>query len=230
MAKRKKNRKQDDETLVDLVEARDNAQDFMEKYQNLIFGAVAGVVLLVGGYFAYQTFVIAPKDKEAVAQIWKAEQRFQIDSFSQALTNPEGGYPGLNDFVEEYKGSSTTNAANYYAGISYLQLGQFEAAISYLKDVKADGTVLAIMKNGALGDAYAELGEMDKALSFYKKAAQGPENDGLSPIYMMRYAMLLENQGKTDAAIKIYQEVDKKYGDTAIGRDAEKYLVKLGAL
>ena len=53
MAKRKFNNKQEEETLIDLVEAKDSAQDFFEKNQNLIIGVVAGLCLLIGGYFIF---------------------------------------------------------------------------------------------------------------------------------------------------------------------------------
>jgi hypothetical protein len=38
MARRKKNQKKSDETLVDIVEVRDQAQSFMDKNRNLVFG------------------------------------------------------------------------------------------------------------------------------------------------------------------------------------------------
>ena len=53
---RRKSKKDQSDTLVDLVEAREHAQDFVDRNQNLIFGALAAVVLIAGGIFAYNNF------------------------------------------------------------------------------------------------------------------------------------------------------------------------------
>lgn len=227
MAKRKKSKKQGDEILVDLGEASKSAQDFIDANQNLIFGILAAVVVLVGGYLAYQNFVVAPKEKAAVADMWKAENQFYQDSFALALTNQAGGYDGLQVLTEEYGNVPSGSAANYYAGISYLNLGQYEAAISYLKDVKAKGEVMPIMKNGALGDAYSELENFDQAKSYYKKAMKAGENEAITPIYMLRYGMLCEKLGETNEAIKTYESIVEQYPAASQSRDAKKFLVRL---
>ena len=226
---RRKSKKDQSDTLVDLVEAREHAQDFVDRNQNLIFGALAAVVLIAGGIFAYNNFFKKPKQKEALGQMWKAEQQFQQDSFALALTNPGVDYDGFKQLVEDYGSVPSGNAATYYAGISYLHLGEFDAAISYLNDVDAEGEVLPIMKYGALGDAYSEKGEFDKALSNYKKAVSAADNEALTPIYLMRLGMLNEKQGNLGEARKAYERVKKEYATSTLARDAAKYLVRLGA-
>jgi tetratricopeptide (TPR) repeat protein len=228
MARRKRNQKKADETLVDLVEARESAQSFYETNQNLIFGILIAVVVGIGGFLAYQNFVVKPKEEKAVAQMWKAENQFARDSFAMALTNPGGGFDGLKTIVDEYGNTDPGNAANYYAGVSYLHLGQFEAAISYLKDVKADGDIMPIMKNGTLGDAYSETGDLDKALSYYKKAVKAAENnEALAPVYLIRYGMLSEKLEKYDEARTAYETLLKKYSTSTLTREAEKFLIRL---
>ena len=54
---RRRNQKKKQETLVDLVEARDQAQSFMEKNQNLVFGALVALVLIIGGFFRISFFL-----------------------------------------------------------------------------------------------------------------------------------------------------------------------------
>ena len=226
MAKRKKQTPSTD-TLVDLVEAREQAQDFFERNQNYILGALAVILLAVGGVFAYNNLYLKPKQKEAVGQMWKAEEQFFQDSFALALANPGGGYQGFVDLEKSYSGISSNNAANYYAGISYLNLGQFEAAISYLKDVKPKGNILPIMKHGALGDAYSELGKFDEALAQYKKAISTNENEAITPIYLLRYGMLNERQEKYGEARKAYQQLVDDYPTSVMAKDAEKYLIRI---
>jgi tetratricopeptide (TPR) repeat protein len=226
MAKRKK-KNDSTETLVDLVEARDQAQDFFERNQNYILGGLAAIVVVIGGVFFYNNLYIKPKQKEALGQMWKAEEQFFKDSFALALTNPGGGYPGFVDFEKQFSGVRSNNAANYYAGISYLNTGQYEAAISYLKDVKAKGNILPAMKNGALGDAYSELGNYDQALSYYRKAAADKKNEAITPVYLLRLGMLNEKLGKYGDARKAYERLKNEFPQALVAKDAEKYLVRI---
>jgi len=226
MAKRKKQTKEPD-TLVNLVEAKEHAQDFLDRNQKYVLGALVVAVVLFGAWFVYKNLILKPKEKEAVGQMWKAEEQFFKDSFNLALTNPGGGYQGFADLEKKYGGIAAGNTANYYAGISYLNLGQYEAAISYLKDVKPKGNILPIMKFGALGDAYSELGKYDEALAAYKKAAHTKENEALTPIYLLRYGMLNEKLEKYAEARTAYQKVVDEYSTSLLAKDAEKYLVRI---
>ena len=230
MARRKKKTTpQREEELVDLVQARETTGDTIADNQGLIFGVLVGLVILIGGYLAYKNFIVAPKAKKAIAEIYKAEQLFEQDSFGRALTNPGGGYLGFEGVADEYGATETGNLANYYAGISYLNLGQFEAAISYLEDFDAEGEVLPIMKAGALGDAYSELGDLDEALSYYKRAADTNENDVLTPYYLKKTALLLEKQQKLSEAAEYYEEIQENYPQSIEAATIDKYLMRVGS-
>lgn len=230
MARRKRNqrgRKQQEETLVDIVEARDQAQSFIDKNQNVILGALAVVLVAVGGWLAYKNFYQIPRQQEAVEQMYQAQFQFDRDSFALALTNPGGGYEGFLGIIENYGGTPAANLANYYAGISYLQLGKFDAAISYLEDYNPDGQITPITTYGALGDAYSEQGDLSKALSLYKKAASAEDNDILTPYYLKKIGMLNEKEGNLDAARKAYAEIKEKYASSTVGKDIDKYVERV---
>lgn len=225
MAKRKKN-KQSEELLVDIVEVRDQAQSFMERNQKFVFGGLVALVILAGGFLAYKSLYQQPLQEEAVEQMFRAQMQFEQDSFALALTNPGGGYLGFLDIIDSYKGTKAANISKYYAGISYLNLGKFDAAISYLEDFNPAGKVTPVMKNGALGDAYAELGDMGKAISNYKKAANS-DNEALAPYYLKKLGMLYEYQGDIAAAKKQYETIQKEYPSSIAGRDIEKFIVRV---
>lgn len=227
MAKRNQQRKKDEEVLVDVVEARESAQDFFEQNRNWILGGIGVLVLVVGGFFAYNQFYKIPKQQEAVQQMAQAQVQFERDSFALALTNPGGGFAGFLDIIDNYGGTPAANLASYYAGVSYLHLGQYEAAISYLKDFKATGDLLPITKNGALGDAYAELNDMDQALSYYEKAANAEDNEILTPYYLQKIGMLHERNGNTAEALKAYERIKNEYPTSAQAREIEKYIVRV---
>ena len=224
MARRKKNN-QEEEVLVDIVEVRDNFQGFYDKNQKIIWGILGGLVLLIGGYFVYNNLYLEPRQKEAMAQMYQAELQFERDSFAQALTNPGNLYPGFLDIQDQYSGTKTANLASYYIGVSYLNLGKFEAAVDYLKGYKSTNAEMTIMKDGALGDAFSELQDMEKAMSYYMKAADS-DNDLLTPYYLKKVGMLHERQGDTAAAAKAYQQIKDNYPQSTEGREIDKYLAK----
>ena len=225
MARRK--RQNEDDTLIDIVDVKDQAQGFIEQNQNTIFGIAAGIIGLILVVFAYKNLYKAPQNVEAMEMMSAAQTQFEQDSFERALVNPSIGKSGFLDIVDSYGSTDAGNLAKYYAGISYLNLGNYEAAISYLEDFSAGGTVTPIMKAGALGDAYSELNEIDKALNFYKKAANTDKVDVLTAYYLMKYGMLSELQGNTADALSAYNEIKTEYPTTPSGRDIDKYITRL---
>ena len=85
----------------------------------------------------------------------------------------------------------------------------------------------------ALGDAYANLNEVDKAIDTFKKAADMADskaaddaNNSLSPTFLIKAGVLLESQNKKDEALKLYQDIKKKYVNSALVQSSEidKYI------
>lgn len=228
MARRRK-QKQSEDTLVDLVDVKDNASDFLEDNQKNIIGVLAALVLIVGGYIFYTQFVQAPKEKDAAAQMVQAQAMFEKDSFALALTNPGGGFMGFLDIIDEFGGTAVANSAQYYAGISYLQLGQFDGAIDYLGAFDPEGTVLAYTKHGAMGDAYAEKSDFSSALSSYKKAANAGDNEVLAAYYWKKVGLLHEKQGQSSEAKAAFEQIKNNYPTSQEGSDIDKYIARVAA-
>lgn len=224
MAKRKVERKAD-ETIIDIVEARDNFQDYLNKNKGLVGGIIAAVILLIGGYLFYQYGIMGPRERNAIEQISKAQDQFARDSFALALTNPGEDYEGFIDIIDNYGGTATANTAKFYAGVSYLNLGRFDDAIEYLESVKAKGSILPIMKFGSLGDAYSENGNMDKAKSSYKKAISAKKNDFLTPYYLNKLALLNMTEGNTAESQKLFAQIKDEFPDSTIAAEVDKFLV-----
>jgi len=125
MAKKKKNISKpqvEDEVMIDIFEEDDYQESFLDKYQDKILMGVAALLIIVAGYFAYKYLMLAPKEKEAIAEMSQAEMQFEKDSFTLALDNPGEGYMGFLDIIDEYSGTKAANISKYYAGISYLNL------------------------------------------------------------------------------------------------------------
>jgi tetratricopeptide (TPR) repeat protein len=217
-----------EDELINLSEVTEQAHDFYQKHQKTILGVLFGVVGLLGAYFLYKNLYLAPREKSAVEAMYQAENMFAKDSFAAALTNPGGGADGFEAIIDNYSGTKAANSAKYYAGICNLNLGKFQEAIDYLEDYSACDDITPTMKFGALGDAYAENGDLSKAESFYSKAANASKNEFLSPIYLNKLGLLNFKNGKNDEALKIFQKIKDEYPLSNEARDAEKFLLRLG--
>lgn len=229
MAKRKtpKQKKQkDDELLIDIVDAQEQAKDYVERNQIRILVGLLAFVTIVGGYFVYQNLIKGPQEIEATQQMHKAEFRFRQDSFALALTNPGGEFPGFLDIIDQYGGTKAGNMAKYYAGASYLNLGQYQNAIDYLTDFSPRGSVTPATSNGMIGDAHAELNQLDDALTYYKKAASSSKDEFTAPYYMMKAGMLMERQGDASGAKGYYENIKNQYPNSVQGQDIERYIAR----
>ncbi|MBT8191609.1 MAG: tetratricopeptide repeat protein [Saprospiraceae bacterium] len=210
MAKRRKD-KFEDETLVNVVEVKDSAQDYFERNKTIVMSVIAAIVLAVGAFIVYKYFIKEPREMQAKVAIYKAEQQFAQDSFALALENPGGGFEGLLDVIDNYSGTATANLAKLYAGISYLNLGRYEDAISYYSSHNASSFYSRILKNGGLGDAYSETGDFDKALSFYDKAVNSGNDDLLTPYYLYKQGLLAKRTGDNNKARTSFERIRDEY-------------------
>lgn len=226
MAIRRKQNKKSDETLLDLSQARESANNFFERNQTKIVGIAAGLVIVFGGWFVYKNLIHQPKEQKALAQLWMAQMQFEQDSFQVALDNPGGGYSGFLAIIKDYGGTKAGNLSHFYAGICYLNLGIFESALEHLNDFDPDGVVGPTMKYGALGDVYSELNQMDKAMANYKKASTAAENDLLTPYYLKKLALLHESQSQVAEALVIYKDIKSKYPNSNEALSIDKYIAR----
>jgi len=228
MAKRKSD--QIEIVEVEQVSARHSSTPIWEKYPNLLVYLLAAIALVVAGWWLYKEMIVKPKQVEAVAAMWQAEQQFSRDSFQMALNDPGGGYDGFLALADKFSGTPAGNMAHYYASICYLQSGDFDNAISQMEDFSAKGDLLPAMKYGILGDCYSEKQDFGKALDFYEKAADAAENDLLAIYYLKKLGMLNENQGNTKAALKAYERIRRDHPNpqSSDWRDVEKYIYRAG--
>jgi len=218
-----KNKKGSEEQNFEVVEdALSRTEQYIEDNQKSLSIIIGAIVLIAVLYLAFTKLYIGPKEKEALSEMFQAELYFEADSFNLAL-NGDGNAFGFLTIIDEYGMTKAANLANYYAGVSYLQLGQFDDAIDYLKSFDIDDNMIKPMSYGALGDAYSEKGAFDEALSYYVKAGN-IENNFSAPIYLMKAGMLYEDKGDYKNALEAYKIIEEKYIKSNEGRYIKKYI------
>jgi len=200
---------------------------FWQKNQKTIYTLVIAIIVVGGGWFGYNTYILKPKEDKAADAIAQIQMYFRVDS-SNLVLNGDGQNKGALYIINNYGGTKTANLAKFYAGVSYLHLGNFNNAVKYLKDFSTDAKQIQLLALGNLGDAYAELNQKDDAIATYKKAGTIFENDEAnSAEYLFRAALLSETIGKTKEALEIYKDLKTKYPKTDKGFQSDKYIYRL---
>ena len=212
-----------------------NAEYFFEQYRNIILGAIAVVVLAIGGWWAYANMVKGPKETKAKDAIIYAQKYFEVDSMSLALKG-DGTHLGFEAVAKQYSGTAAGNRAAFGAGVAFQEiedqiklLGKFAEAVKYLESFKTEDPLLNSRKFGCMADAYAEQNQMDKAIENYKKAADAADNELTAPTYLYRAALALELKGSKKDALELYKKLNKNYPNSQEGMAAEISVAKLEA-
>lgn len=217
-------------TDVEFKEVVPQGPSWFERNGKFVAGVAAGAIVIALGIFLYQRLVMEPARLEAATEMWRAEQLFERDSFQVALNGRPGSVTGFLDIIADYGSTPAGNLANYYAGVSYLHLGQYPAAISYLSDFDADGTLLPAAKAGALGDAYAQNGELDTAEGLYEDALEASgDNLVLAPYYLKKLGMLRERNGDNAGAYELYERIRVEFPTSEQASDIAKFIARTSA-
>jgi len=198
-------------------------EQFYNEHKKTIWTVCAILVVCALAVFAYIKLIYQPKCQEAMQQAFPAEQNFGKGEYELAL-NGDGNVLGLADIISEY-GAKAGQAVFMEAGISALQLGQFEEALNYLKKYKGSEPILAARAIAAQGDAYAGLGQYNEAVAAYLKAA-GKSDDNFSAAYLLKAGILYEELGQKDKALECYKTIKDQYPSSIEGYDIDKYITR----
>ena len=219
-------KKQSGDIPEGIESALSKTEQFIEDNQKIILRIVFVVVAIIAIYVGMKRFYFIPRQTEAQAQMFVAEQYFEIDSFNLALYG-DGNYSGFLEIIDDYGWTKSGNLSKYYAGISYLRTGQYEDAIDYLEDFKASDKMVGPIAEGAIGDAYVEMNDIESGLDHYLKAAEMSDNNFTTPLYLMKASLIYEKLEEFAKAEKLYLRIQKEYPEYARNNNIEKYLARV---
>jgi tetratricopeptide (TPR) repeat protein len=224
-----KNKKDVNPTTISSVEETltRTEQLLEENYKPLLIG-LAVIVILVGLGWLGKLYLNKRND-EAQSQMFQAEKYLEADSLKLAL-NGDGNYLGFLDIIKDYKFTNSGNLAKYGAGICYLHLGNYNEAIDYLNKYTKKDRVIGSLAIGATGDAYVELGNVEKGASKYIEAADYAKNSFNTPLFLMKAGELYELSGKFSEALKLYERIESQYPESTEGTTIGKYIARVKLL
>jgi tetratricopeptide (TPR) repeat protein len=226
MAKNKKD--ENPQTISNVEETLSRTEHFLEENYKTILTILGTIVAIVGLVWLGRIYLNS-RNNEAQSQMYQAEQYLEMDSIRLAL-NGDGNYLGFLDIASDYKFTKTGNLARYGAGICYLHLGNYEDAIEYLDKYSKKDKVIGSLAIGATGDAYVELGDLEKGASKYLEAADFAENSFNTPLYLMKAAELYELQNKYADALNLYERIRKEYPESTEGSTIDKNIARVKTL
>ena len=213
-----------------MEESLNQSEAFFLKYKKAIIGVVIALVVIIAGIVLYKTYVSGPNEIKASTAIAKGQEYFAANNFEMALNGDSTNFKGFAKLADEYSSTQAGNLANLYAGLCYAKLDKWEDAVKYLEKYDgADDQMISPAAEGALGNAYAHLNQLDNAVSHLKKAAEKADNNSLSPTFLIQAGEILESQGKNDEALKLYQTVKEKYFNSMASQTIDAYIERVSA-
>jgi hypothetical protein len=215
-------------SLKNVEETLTKTEQFLEQnYRSLIY-MLAGIIVIVGLFWLAKIYLNKRGD-EAQAQMYQAQKYLESDSLKLAL-NGDGNYLGFLDIAKDYKFTSSGNLALYSAGICYLHLGQFQDAIDFLSKYSKKDKVIGALALGATGDAYVELGDLQKGVAKYIEAADFGSNAFNTPIFLMKAGEIYELTNKYADALKMYERIQNEFPESTEGTSIDKYIARVKLL
>ena len=216
------------QTISNVEQTLTRTEQFLEEnYKTLLIGL--GVIIVLVGLGWLCKIYLNKRNDEAQSQMYQAERYLEMDSLKLAL-NGDGNYLGFLDIAKDYRLTKSGNLALYSAGMCYLHLGQYQEAIDFLDKYSKKDKVLGSLAVGATGDAYVELGDIDKGISKYIEAADFGKNSFNTPLFLMKAGEIYELNGKYSEALKIYERIENEYPGSTEGTTIEKYIARVKLL
>ena len=213
-----------EERQENIVQTVNTTSEFFEKNKKTIWGIVAAVLVIGVGIFVYHRFVYQNQVAEAMEQAYPAETLFRNGEYELAL-NGDGNNPGFAAIIDDY-GNKAGKYMTLYAGICELQLGNYDSAISYLKQYKGKEPVLAARAKACEGDAYVGLEDYTTAVACYESAVKLADNV-FAATYLLKQGLAYEALGDKAAALACYKTIQDKYPQSIEAYDINKYIARV---
>lgn len=195
--------------------------EFVEKnWKNVLYALVAVVVVLVA---CFGISKCSDSKNDAANQseaYYQAQFDFEAGNYAAALENFES-------VISEFGSTKAGNLCKAYAGLCQMNLGDIDAAISYLKDFDGNDANIAPAILSALGDCYVAKEAYSDAAKTFEKAASKANNPQFSPLYLKKAGLAYEKANDNSKALKAYEAIKNDYADSELASSIDKYIIRV---
>jgi len=217
------------EVFEGLDSSANKAEQWILKNQKPLLIILGVILASILAYMAYMRYVKTPAEERAANELAYPRAYFDqaqantvaADSLYNVALNGADGKYGLVEIADKFSNTKAGNMAKYYAGISYLKIKDYKKGIEYLSKYSSDDLMSQAVAKGAIGDAFANLGQLEDAFDYYEEAASSNPNNYTTPIYLDKAAATALSIGKFKKAEALYTRIQSEFSKSEQALDIE---------
>jgi tetratricopeptide (TPR) repeat protein len=219
--------KKENETRTSIDELNESLSGIEKKVEEnkkmivWVLGAIVAIAVIILGY----VYIIQePNFENAKTEIAQADSKLALGQDSIALE----AYKAVADSYS----NDAANRAGLNAGIILFQQGKYEEAINYINKFDAEGVLVGPASQSLIGDCYVNLEKYDEAVKYFDKAISlAGDNDLYTPLFILKKATVLREQGKFAEEAKALEIIKNKYPNFVTGYrvDVDKLIERANA-
>lgn len=211
-------------SIDELNESLSGIEKKVEENKKMIVWVVGAIVAIAVIILGYVYLIQEPNFENAKAEIAQADSKLALGQDSIALE----AYKAVADSYS----NDAANRAGLNAGIILFQQGKYEEAINYINKFDAEGVLVGPASQSLIGDCYVNLEKYDEAVKYFDKAISlAGDNDLYTPLFILKKATVLREQGKFAEEAKALEIIKNKYPNFVTGYrvDVDKLIERANA-
>ncbi len=211
-------------SIDELNESLSGIEKKVEENKKMIVWVVGAIVAIAVIILGYVYLIQEPNFENAKAEITQADSKLALGQDSIALE----AYKAVADSYS----NDAANRAGLNAGIILFQQGKYEEAINYINKFDAEGVLVGPASQSLIGDCYVNLEKYDEAVKYFDKAISlAGDNDLYTPLFILKKATVLREQGKFAEEAKALEIIKNKYPNFVTGYrvDVDKLIERANA-
>ena len=211
-------------SIDELNESLSGIEKKVEENKKMIVWVLRAIVAIAVIILGYVYLIQEPNFENAKTEIAQADSKLALGQDSIALE----AYKAVADSYS----NDAANRAGLNAGIILFQQGKYEEAINYINKFDAEGVLVGPASQSLIGDCYVNLEKYDEAVKYFDKAISlAGDNDLYTPLFILKKATVLREQGKFAEEAKALEIIKNKYPNFVTGYrvDVDKLIERANA-
>ena len=161
-----------EESILDIQQVASKTEMFFEQNRKSITIAMSAVVLVLGGFFAYQFLYKKPREVEASNAAIRADLLVEMDSIRLAVMG-DANFEGYEAIASNYSGTKVADRAHFWCGVYYRDIAKdYATALDHFKQVGFRDEAVSVEVTGCIGDMYVMMNNLEEGASWLEKAAK----------------------------------------------------------
>ncbi len=203
-----------------------NMRGWLEKNTKIVsyvaFGLIAAAVII----FLWSKNR-ADSNEKATAMLAKVTPYYDQGNYDLALNGvPREGTQGLQAIVDEHGSTDAGQIAKLYLANSYYALKNYDKALEYYDDISVSDRMVTASAIAGVAACYEVKGDLNKAASYFEKAASKNMTLMQAPQNLQRSAVDYAAVGKKEKAVELLQTLKKEFPESSFAREADRFIAE----